>query len=64
MNNYSAQGKWQKENMLQVKASYKREFVEEFKEACRQLNIKQSDVIREAMQSTIAKAEREEHENK
>ena len=37
---------WQKENMKQVKASYKTEFVDEFKEACKKLGIKQSDVIR------------------
>ena len=28
---------WQKENMKQVKASYKTEFVDEFKEACKKL---------------------------
>ena len=37
---------WQKENMKQVKASYKTEFVDKFKEACKKLGIKQSDVIR------------------
>lgn len=47
---------WQKENMKQVKASYKTEFVDEFKEACKKLGIKQSDVIRKAMQDTIEKA--------
>lgn len=47
---------WQKENMKQVKASYKTEFVDEFKEACKKLEIKQSDVIRKAMQDTIEKA--------
>ena len=47
---------WQKENMKQVKASYKAEFVEEFKNACKKLNIKQSDVFRKAMQDTIKKA--------
>ena len=30
--------------------------VEEFKEACKKLNIKQSDVIRKAMQKTIDQA--------
>ena len=48
--------KWKKENMKQVKASYKTEFVDEFKEACKKLGIKQSDVIRKAMQDTIEKA--------
>lgn len=47
---------WQKENMKQVKASYKAEFVEKFKKACKKLNIKQSDVIRKAMQETIDQA--------
>ena len=47
---------WQKENMKQVKASYKTEFVDEFKEACKKLGIKQSDVFRNAMYSTIKKA--------
>lgn len=49
---------WQKENMKQVKASYKTEFVDDFKEACRKLEIKQSDVFRNAMYSTIKKAEK------
>ena len=44
---------WQKENMKQVKASYKTEFVDEFKEACKKLGIKQSDVFRKAMQDMI-----------
>ncbi len=47
---------WQKENMKQVKASYKAEFVEEFKNSCKKLNIKQSDVFRKAMQDIIKKA--------
>lgn len=47
---------WQKENMKQVKASYKTEFVDEFKEACKKLGIKQSDVFRNAMQDMIEKA--------
>ena len=49
---------WQKENMKQVKASYKTEFVNDFKEACRKLVIKQSDVFRNSMYSTIKKAEK------
>ncbi len=47
---------WKKKNMKQVKATYKTEFVEEFKEACSKLGISQSNVIREAMQRTIDKA--------
>ncbi len=48
--------KWAKENMKQVKASYKAEFVNQFKEACESLNIKQSDVIRQAMKDTIERS--------
>lgn len=58
--------KWAKENMKQVKASYKAEFVKEFKEALKLLNdgkpkeeqISQSDVIREAMLQVIKKAKK------
>ena len=35
---------WQKENMKQVKASYKTEFVDEFKEACKKLGIKAEEI--------------------
>ena len=49
---------WKKENMKQVKASYKTEFVEEFKMACKKLGIAQSDVIREAMIKTIDQAKK------
>ena len=44
---------WTKNNMKQVKATYKTEFVDEFKDACAILGIKQSDVFREAMQKII-----------
>ena len=47
---------WQKENMKQEKASYITELVDEFKEACKKLGIKQSDVFRKAMQDMIEKA--------
>lgn len=47
---------WKKKNMKQVKATYKNDFVDEFKEACNILGITQSEVIREAMQATIGKA--------
>lgn len=52
-NKYIAQ--WKKENMKSVHAFYKKEFVEEFKSACKELNIKQSDIFRKAMQETIDK---------
>lgn len=53
---YKLQKDWQKENMKQVKASFKTEFVEEFKEALEKLDLKQSDVIRKAMQEIIDKS--------
>ena len=49
---------WKKQNMKIVSASYKADFVAEFKEACQKLGIKQSDVIRQAMIETIERAER------
>lgn len=48
--------KWDKENMGVVKASFKKDFVTEFKDACKTLDIKQSDAIREMMQTIINKA--------
>ena len=48
--------KWDKENMGVVKASFKKDFVTEFKDACKTLGIKQSDAIREMMQTIINKA--------
>lgn len=47
---------WSKKNMKQVKVSYKAEFVESFKEACKKLELKQSDVFRKAMQDIIEQA--------
>lgn len=47
---------WKKENMGIVKASFKKDFVDQFKEACKRLNITQSEVIRKAMEETIEKA--------
>ena len=50
---------WKKENMALVGASYKKEFVQEFREACKKLDLRQSDLIRELMEQTIAKAKQE-----
>ncbi len=47
---------WAKENMGRVSASYKAEFVSEFKEACKTLGVTQSEVIRIMMSETIKKA--------
>ena len=51
-----AQARWEKENLLFVRGQYKSDFVLQFKEACKKLNITQSSVIRKAMQETIEKA--------
>ncbi len=47
---------WTKENMTAVTGRYKKEFVQEFKEACAFLGVKQSQVIKQAMQEVIDKA--------
>ena len=47
---------WDKKNMKLAGSRYKAEFVDAFKKACNDLGIKQSDVFRKAMQSTIAQA--------
>ena len=49
---------WKKENMKTVRASFKNDFVDQFKEACKILEITQADAIREAMNITIQKAEK------
>ena len=47
---------WAKENMGTVMGKYKKDFVAEFKDACKTLGISQSDVIRQAMIETIEKS--------
>lgn len=48
---------WKKLNMKQIKATYKSDFVEEFKRACVTLEISQSEVIKKAMMETIKKSQ-------
>lgn len=50
---YAAMHEWKKQNMKSVSCMYRKEFVEEFKEACTKLGIAQSDVLRKAMTDTI-----------
>ena len=54
--NMRPQERYDKANMAMVGAKYKKEFIKEFKEACKSLGITQSEVIRKAMQETIDKA--------
>lgn len=56
-NQIDYQNSWIKENNATVKASFKKEFVQEFKEACKALNKSQSSVIRKAMEKVIKEAE-------
>lgn len=58
-NQYDYIADWKKKNMRSVNASYKKEFVEQFTNACNKLGIKKSDVIRRAMQETIEQAEKQ-----
>lgn len=53
---YAAQKKYAKKNIKKLSCSFKGEFVDEFRNACLKLNIKQSDVIKKAMQDVIDKA--------
>lgn len=48
---------WRSKNMMRVSATYKNEFVLAFREACQKLGISQAEVIRNAMQAAINKAE-------
>ena len=48
---------WKKENMGSVSVRYKKSFVDQFKQACTELGITQSEVFRKAMQETINKAQ-------
>ena len=57
LNQIKYQHDWKKQNMKQVGGSYKTEFVDEFKAACKKLGVSQSEVIRAAMEETIRKAE-------
>ncbi len=52
------QDKWQKEKSGRVVAKYKKEFVQQFKAACKGLGVTQSEVIRNAMQETIERYEK------
>lgn len=44
--------------MKGISLMYKTEFVEKFRNACKELGVKQSDVFRKAMQDLIDQAEK------
>lgn len=49
---------WIKENYMRVGGSYPKAFAKEFKDACNQLGLSQSEVFKKAMQETIEKAKK------
>ena len=53
------QNQWIKENMKTVRGTYRNEFVDEFREACKKLGVSQSEVIRKAMEQTIKEADQQ-----
>lgn len=44
---------WIKENYTRVGGSYPKEFVQQFKDACKALGVSQSEVFKKAMENTI-----------
>ena len=59
MNKYSAQKKYQKNNMLSISVKYKKDFILEFRQALEKLELKQSDIFRQAMQDIIDKSKKD-----
>ncbi len=57
---YKAQKKYAKKHIKKLGCSYPSEFVDDFRDACKKLKIKQSDVIREAMEAVIEKAKKDQ----
>ncbi|MEY8310306.1 hypothetical protein AAK899_12405 [Erysipelotrichaceae bacterium 51-3] len=56
---YAYMYEWSRENMASISVRFKKEFVQEFKEACKELGLKQSTVFRKAMEETIQKRQKE-----
>ena len=51
------QNQWIKANMKTVRGTYRNEFVDQFKAACKKLGVSQSEIFRKAMEEIIKKAE-------
>ena len=58
--NLFAQKKYAKANIKKLSCSYPSEFVEEFRDACNKLGIKQSEVIRKTMEAVIENAKKDQ----
>lgn len=56
---YKAQKKYAKNNIKKLSCSYPAEFVNQFRDVCKNLKIKQAKVIRKTMQQVIDEAEKE-----
>lgn len=55
----SYQQEWKKKNMAEIRAKYKKEFVEDFRAACEKLGVKQSEIIRAAAEAVIERANKD-----
>lgn len=55
---YKQQNNWIKENCTRVGGTYPKDFAQRFKDACKFLGVSQAEVIRQAMQETIEKAQK------
>lgn len=53
---YESQEKYRKENLMIIKASFKKDFALKFKTACKKLGITQAEVIKNAMEEIIDEA--------
>lgn len=51
---------WNKKNMKSVGASFRAEFVDEYKAAAKKLGLKTSDLIRQVMEDVITQANERE----
>ena len=57
---YKAQKKYAKTHIKKLSCSYPSEFIDEFRNACKELGVKQSDVIRKVMKETIENAKKDQ----
>lgn len=55
---YKQQNAWINERYVTVSAKLPKDFVQEFKGACKALGVSQSEVFRQAMQNTINQAKK------
>lgn len=61
---YAQIERWKKQNMKKLTFTFKKDFVEEYKQACAKLGISQSDPIRQAIEETIRKGKQYDNNNR